>query len=912
MSWLDKYRDGGPGPKRTDLRSLISNSDNRQSSTRVVTPTLKKTPTKAEEDALELKRRKDAITASDKARKQHGELSREGFANAAAGEKLRLFPDDPDSFIDDYINPAHMIGAMADNLGHAWFGDGSAMEKALSIAMPLGVGALAGVGTTNAAQFANNVVNPLVGTGDLIKSGVSKAVDYVKYKTPFYEFIKPSTIEGIHAKNFKNEVGERISTDGGYNLGVYDLKRFKDYVAKIEPTKKLATDMGMHDYGQYNFVSAMKGVDDPTIAKVQNQFTSLLDPNYRTLIMNKIEGKALSELTPRDMRRIPKESFEDLYSKIKNLRDNNLGVDFHGQNINYNPTTQKFGVYDINPGIPSTNSYNSHWNKDILGGMSKEVFGTELSGMNIKSALTHKLKQNYWINQNKILNAATRAGYYVDPKKEDILLGASNAFRDKIKETLRDLPHEKEGGQWLSKYRDGGPKKPGQVVSRQESTRVVPVLRTHPDAFPDKMTADYYNRVAALSGNEDGYRELRRFTGNPKINVVPDTRKTSAGRASFNYLTNTATVGDFNPKDMSIQVSYDDLMNELAHAKQLKEQGYLKILGRHISEWPQIVTKGYNSLYDTPGTLENEAHYVVQPGIENRNFEAEPQPGVKERFKVKQKYPDGGEKPRPYKVKNFFSSYMESPIYQERLSNFNDNNITQRATPESVKSVRIYHAPGVGSQTMNPYYMQAAPITIDPMDLEKKTFDNWGAPYKGNTFNYEEVLAHELSHSSRKLSGKEIMRISDLNRHEVENEVRQGFDNLGKIDKNKLTKAAKLIQMNPYEYYMHFENLDYKYRDSKLYGHDLNPSENKADLDALRYQMYKYNIYDTRKGPVDQDTIIKAMEHPKIKNSISTKRLLMNFGYEDLVKMNNEIAAVNKPSGIPIAKTGGQWLNKYL
>ena len=74
--------------------------------------------------------------------------------------------------VDDYLNPFKMIGDMASGLGSVPYNvqQGNYGQAALAVGMPLGVGALAGIGANSTKQFVNNLANPLAGTGDLINN----------------------------------------------------------------------------------------------------------------------------------------------------------------------------------------------------------------------------------------------------------------------------------------------------------------------------------------------------------------------------------------------------------------------------------------------------------------------------------------------------------------------------------------------------------------------------------------------------------------------------------------------------------------------------------------------------------------------------------------------------------------------
>ena len=129
---------------------------------------------KAQRDAQELARRKQAIQASQAAASKplRERLTPENLAQetGATGDKLRFFPNDPDSFIDDYLNPFKMVGDMASGLGRIPLNvkQGNYGAAALDVAIPVATGALAGLGAKSAGQFVNNLTNPLAGTGQFL------------------------------------------------------------------------------------------------------------------------------------------------------------------------------------------------------------------------------------------------------------------------------------------------------------------------------------------------------------------------------------------------------------------------------------------------------------------------------------------------------------------------------------------------------------------------------------------------------------------------------------------------------------------------------------------------------------------------------------------------------------------------
>lgn len=140
----------------------------------------------------------EAMKASGK---QYDSTENFAIANAAIGDKLRLF--EHPNFVDDWINPAAMVGNMAsglasvpDNLKKGNYG-----SAALAVGLPLGVGALGGLspGTTN-KQFVNNIFNPLpINFGGTSKTPISThtltAADNKVAKVKFQDLNKVSRMQ---------------------------------------------------------------------------------------------------------------------------------------------------------------------------------------------------------------------------------------------------------------------------------------------------------------------------------------------------------------------------------------------------------------------------------------------------------------------------------------------------------------------------------------------------------------------------------------------------------------------------------------------------------------------------------------------------------------------------------------------
>ena len=86
-------------------------------------------------------------------------------------ERGRLFPN-AENNIESWVNPFVMAGDMAKGLSEAPtdIKEGNYGKAALSVASPLLVGGLSGMGAKTTGQFLNNAFNPLAGTKDLVNN----------------------------------------------------------------------------------------------------------------------------------------------------------------------------------------------------------------------------------------------------------------------------------------------------------------------------------------------------------------------------------------------------------------------------------------------------------------------------------------------------------------------------------------------------------------------------------------------------------------------------------------------------------------------------------------------------------------------------------------------------------------------
>ena len=161
----------------------------------------------------------------------------------ATGDKFRVSLEP--NFFDDYLNPAVMIGSMADNLGQAPLQaqqQDSYMPYVTSVGMPLAVGAMAGLGTQNTGQFVNNLANPLAGFG--LKD---KALDAIRIGKEIIQ--NPKVVIGETIKEIKklpNQAEQVYHTFMDRNKPLYKIGSDNLENALESKVKNLQTDEGFN------------------------------------------------------------------------------------------------------------------------------------------------------------------------------------------------------------------------------------------------------------------------------------------------------------------------------------------------------------------------------------------------------------------------------------------------------------------------------------------------------------------------------------------------------------------------------------------------------------------------------------------------------------------------------------------
>lgn len=195
----------------------------------------------AQEKAQRLKEAEEAY----KKRKAGAPITPELLAQEtqAIGDKISLqnIPG-VGQYIPDMLDVTGGLGSMASNLGTLPLNlnRGNYGQAALSVVMPLGVGALAGIGNPNTGQFANNLINPFAGTGQIINKIGNKYLPNAYKLNPFA--FKPDP-EAFYRQVGKSAYDDAITKGRVFSNGQENmLERVPEFNYLDEYNKSIALD----------------------------------------------------------------------------------------------------------------------------------------------------------------------------------------------------------------------------------------------------------------------------------------------------------------------------------------------------------------------------------------------------------------------------------------------------------------------------------------------------------------------------------------------------------------------------------------------------------------------------------------------------------------------------------------------
>jgi hypothetical protein len=201
---------------------------------------------------------------------------------------------------------------------------------------------------------------------------------------------------------------------------------------------------------------------------------------------------------------------------------------------------------------------------------------------------------------------------------------------------------------------------------------------------------------------------------------------------------------------------------------------------------------------------------------------------------------DGSINPNTKKQKDFYNKYLQSDNYRKRLEKQGYKNTGEviQDRLNNLNQVKFTNVEGMGN-----IYTKGK-INIDKKEMAKYNLDS------------ESIIAHELSHAAGANQSGVYNSSGNLNLNSKE------FEELYKRNKNK-----------------------------DVFNHDGQPRELKADIDTMRFLMYKDSIYNTAKETFTKKHL-NILKEKYSKNEI-TKRLLNRLNDDDFIYIMNNIAYNN-------------------
>lgn len=227
----------------------------------------------------------------------------------------------------------------------------------------------------------------------------------------------------------------------------------------------------------------------------------------------------------------------------------------------------------------------------------------------------------------------------------------------------------------------------------------------------------------------------------------------------------------------------------------------------------------------------------------------------------------GGDPIKRTNPKEFTNEYINSPNYKKKLQKSGYDNVdeTIKERSKSVSKSKLVEqngSPNFMSEILNK-------ITSTPYSKDGSAYIKGSnsividqATDKLNKINLSKnsVTAHEFGHAELAGSG-----LNDKDNAELLS--RQKAYNT----KGDKTSALDLDKI--------------KKRGYDKISHDLRPDENKADLNAFRFNLNEEGIYDARKEEFSKEHLKKA------KGTFIKNRLLKNYSEKDLIWLMNNVAS---------------------
>ena len=374
-AWLDNYEEAQTGKnvkfdakkfaadkkRNTPLQKSIDKEAQSEDNRRWTDSKEYKDKVKANklaEDKATIQDRKDRIKNSVAAQKKSFTKDnwRQQLADEtqATGDKFRLFPEDPDSFIDEWMNPGVMIGNMASDLGSAPLRaqqEDSYMPYATSIGVPLLTGGLEGIGAKTTKQFVSNLANPfnIVPGYKSVEKSIGKALgtesgllsNAWKLNPKAYQYNLP-----------ENTMWRGLGQEGMEDAASSGLFRSRQNVKKVKiPNTNftISKSFGINPYFTPKFKTAAT-YGDNFLAEVPRDAA-----NWRNRYGKNTWSQIADKPIPIDEGRILQKDWLQGYKEVPKQEDGGIIKDDRGQwdhpgeitEINSNDITMEGVPYDV-------------------------------------------------------------------------------------------------------------------------------------------------------------------------------------------------------------------------------------------------------------------------------------------------------------------------------------------------------------------------------------------------------------------------------------------------------------------------------------------------------------------------------------------------------------------------------------
>ena len=442
-----------------------------------------------------------------------------------------------------------------------------------------------------------------------------------------------------------DQLGKKISGNrGAFNDGVYELKNNPNFVAKefrfpAESPFKEIRDGAWAEQTILNLIDSGK-IKSPRIKKSVQLFN---DGKRKFSIIEKGDGEVLENVSLKKFKNIPKKHLDNFEADIKELKKEGIGVDVNLGNFLYD---DKNGIQFIDL-LPDTKEYVYDSGKIIMRRLKAAMASRDSHKKQMKAIAEAERMQG---QGREFLNYLSK---YNDPMaNQTAKMKGMTDFRNRqtVELPKRDntsfAPLQSTTVPGLAGLQ-GDPKKTGNRSGQDGRPpfeafypRVGGVGTLNNQVFDyASQVVDEDKRGNIPSSIAEVMNHIWDYSGRPVVGHTDD----QSYRATYN-----PTLVKYSTKDRGLikvrENSISDVLAELAHSKQYKVDNTARGLNKNYKQvMEDAINKGEASYrgekitldmlggndeqrelvreasYKVPGTLEYNAHQVVQPEL-TRDF----------------------------------------------------------------------------------------------------------------------------------------------------------------------------------------------------------------------------------------------------------------------------------------------------